>query len=58
MGKFSAMMGSCGDSENTRSAFNIVGRWGKKALENTKGYFIDMGKYLRGQISEKPEKPA
>lgn len=58
MGKFSAMMGSCGDSENTRSAFNMVGRWGKKALQNTKGYFVNMGKYLRGQISEKPQKPA
>lgn len=27
MGKFSAMMGSCGDVRNTRSAFNMVSRW-------------------------------
>ena len=27
MGKFSAMMGNCGDTENTRTAFNCIARW-------------------------------
>lgn len=27
MGKFSAMMGSCGDLSNTNTAFNMVSRW-------------------------------
>lgn len=30
MGKFSAMMGSCGDVKNTTSAFNIVANWAEK----------------------------
>lgn len=36
MGKFSAMMGSCGDSQNTRSAFNSVSRWWNAVFDNEK----------------------
>lgn len=36
MGKFSAMMGNCGDSKNTRSAFNCVARWVNACLHDEK----------------------
>lgn len=36
MGKFSAMMGNCGDSKNTRSAFNCVARWVNACLYDEK----------------------
>lgn len=51
MGKFSAMMGNCGDSKNTRTAFNCVAKWVNACLYDEKITKIK-NDILVGKISE------
>jgi hypothetical protein len=34
MGKFSAMMGNCGDVNNTKNAWNMIRSWGQRLFDD------------------------
>lgn len=56
MGKFSAMMGNCGDVENTNTAFNAVSKWCNSAWAASKRtYNSACSLFNRGEIPTKPK---
>lgn len=58
LGKFSAMMGNCGDSENTRTPWNCVAKWVSSVLTPDKKRQIRQNAQTRrGQRDETSQKP-
>lgn len=55
MGKFSAMMGSCGDVKDTKSAFNIVANWAEKISKDKEEQHKQQKDQKQGKDGDAPK---
>lgn len=56
LGKFSAMMGNCGDIKNTKTAFNMISNWAERVLKDKQKQIKEFNDKKQGKQTSKTDK--